>query len=239
MKKRVFICFILGLFFTPSLANHAHQDECVVLLHGLARSKSSMKKAASAIAREGYRVVNQGYPSTKHKIEYLSNNTIPKALKRCGKIKKTHFVTHSMGGILLRHYLQNHAIGNLGRVVMLSPPNQGSEVVDKLKNTPGFKWVNGPAGRQLGTDAQSLPNQLGPADFPLGIITGSKSINLILSQIIPGEDDGKVSIERAKLEGMEDFLIVPHSHTFIMKNKKVINQILQFIHFGKFDKSNI
>jgi len=120
---------------------------------------------------------------------------------------------------------------------MLSPPNQGSEIVDKLSGMPGFEFVNGPAGMTLGTDEDDVPLRLGPANFDLGIITGSRSINLILSLLIPGIDDGKVSVERAKLEGMADFLIVPHSHPFIMKSPDVIYQVIFFIEHGRFDSS--
>ena len=118
---------------------------------------------------------------------------------------------------------------------MLSPPNQGSEVIDKLSDAPGFTAIHGPAGIQLGTQEGDIPSQLGPANFDVGIITGNRSINLFLSMMIPGPDDGKVSIERAKLEGMADFLVVPHSHPFIMKRKLVIRQVLYFLEHGRFE----
>ena len=91
------------------------------------------------------------------------------------------FVTHSMGGILVRQYLRQHSVPHLHRVVMLGPPNKGSEVVDVLGNTPGFHFINGDAGLQLGTGQGSVPNTLGPVDFDLGIIAGTRSINWILS----------------------------------------------------------
>lgn len=139
-----------------------------------------------------------------------------------------------MGGILVRHYLSKNHLENLGRVVMLSPPNQGSEAVDRLSSVPGFYFLNGPSGRQLGTLKNSLPKKLGPANFEVGIITGSRSINLFLSWLIPRKDDGKVSIESAKLEGMTDFLVLPHTHVFIMKSDGVIDQILYFLKKGRF-----
>ncbi len=218
-----------------------HSNECVILLHGLARSSSSMSKVEDELISENYRTVNHDYPSTKFSISELSENEIPKMLTECvtDKVKKIHFVTHSMGGILVRNYLQENEIKNLGRVVMLGPPNQGSEVVDKLSNVPGFEAINGPAGNELGTDIESVPNKLGAADFELGIIAGNSSINLILSQLIPGEDDGKVSVERAKLEGMKDFMVVPHSHTFIMKSDLVIFQTLYFLKNGNFDHKKL
>ena len=214
-----------------------HSQECVVLLHGLVRSKGSMSKIEEKLLSEGYKVVNHDYPSRDFTIEELASNEIPKTLEKCDQfgVEKIHFVTHSMGGILVRYYLENYEITNLGRVVMLSPPNQGSEIVDELADVPGYDTLNGPAGRELGTDEKSIPRKLGPADYELGIITGNESVNLILSQFIPGEDDGKVSVENAKLEGMTDFLVVPHSHPFIMKSDSVIEQILNFLQKGSFD----
>ena len=148
---------------------------------------------------------------------------------------RVHFVTHSMGGVLVRHYLSIKTIENLGRVVMLSPPNHGSEVIDALADKPGFEFINGPAGKQLGTGPESLLLVLGPANFELGVITGNRSINLINSMMIPDQDDGKVSVASAKLDGMADFLVVSHTHPFIMKARDVIEQAVLFLRHGCFD----
>ncbi|MBA3010366.1 MAG: alpha/beta hydrolase [Proteobacteria bacterium] len=212
------------------------ENECVILLHGLARTRNSMGAMEKALSREGYRVVNMEYPSRKFGIEKLANDTISKALIQCQAFfpKRIHFVTHSLGGILVRQYLSINQIENLGRVVMLSPPNKGSQVVDKIGQLPGFYWLNGPAGLQLGTDG--IPSKLGAVHFELGVITGNKSINFILSLLIPGEDDGKVSIDNAKVDGMSDFLVLPHSHPFIMKSEDVIHQTKYFLQHGYFEK---
>jgi hypothetical protein len=142
-----------------------------------------------------------------------------------------------MGGILVRYYLVHHSLDELGHVVMLSPPNKGSEVVDKLGTFPGFFSLNGPAGQQLSTSDSSLPNTLGSVNYPVGVITGNKSINLILSMLIPGDDDGKVSIERAKLDGMSDFLVVPNTHPMIMRSDDVIKQTIYFLQRGNFHRN--
>ncbi|EDN65388.1 conserved hypothetical protein [Beggiatoa sp. PS] len=141
-----------------------------------------------------------------------------------------------MGGIITRFYLKENKIKNLGRVVMLSPPNQGSELTDSLKNNVNilFRFFTGPAGQQLGTEPSSIPNQLGPVNFELGVITGNATLNPLYSYLIPGEDDGKVSVERAKVKGMKDFLVVPHSHTFIMNSHEVREQIVYFLEYGQF-----
>lgn len=211
-------------------------NDCVILLHGLARSASSMEKIEKALTDNHYEVVNDGYPSRQDTIENLAATYIPKAVDKCEGKKHIHFVTHSMGGILLRQYLSEHTINNLQHVVMLGPPNNGSEVVDKLKDIPGFSAINGPAGSQLGTSPHDLPKRLGKANFSLGIIAGTQSINLILSTMIPNPDDGKVSVQSTKLEGMADHIAMPVTHPFMMKNQKVIDQISHFLLEGKFQK---
>lgn len=211
---------------------------CVILLHGLARSADSMDTLARALQAEGYNTVNLGYPSRDYPIETLTQKAIPPALEACGGEAPVHFVTHSLGGILLRQYLSEYDLPVLGRSVMLGPPNHGSEVVDKLRDIPGFYWLNGDAGNQLGTDSDSVPNSLGPADFDVGVIAGDWSINWILSLLIPGPDDGKVSIESTRLDGMTDHLVMSVTHPLMMKNDAVIGQVLHFLRHGTFKKGD-
>jgi len=139
-----------------------------------------------------------------------------------------------MGGILVRFYLAKHDINKLGRVVMLAPPNAGSELVDRLSKSQLFNLINGPAGKQLGTDVASLPNSLGAVNYEVGIIAGNRSLNPIYSSLITGDNDGKVSTQNTRLEGMTDFIVLPYSHTFIMNRPQVIEQTLFFLQQGKF-----
>jgi len=217
--------------------SHIHASECVILLHGLARSSDSMKEMESSLSSEGYSVVNHDYASRKNNIQVLAAEEIPAALSKCKPDEKINFITHSLGGIVLRQYLSTNSIENLGRTVMLGPPNKGSQVADKLKNVPGYKLINGPAGMQLGTDLESVPFSLGRAEFEVGIIAGTRSINLILSTMLPNPDDGKVSVENTKLEGMADHITIPVSHPFIMKDVKAINQAMFFLKNGRFNRS--
>lgn len=208
--------------------------ECVILLHGLARSAHSMDKMADRLSEQGYKVLNIDYPSRSYSIEQLAEKTISDALSKCEGMSVS-FVTHSMGGILVRQFLSNHSVKNLNKVVMLGPPNKGTEIVDKLGNMPGFHFVNGDAGMQLGTGALSVPNQLGKANFDVGIIAGTQSINLLLSSLIPDADDGKVSVESTKIEGMNDHIEMPTTHVFMMRNDAVINQVISYLKQGQFD----
>ena len=220
-----------------TIAGRARSGENVILLHGLCRTSRSMTKLQHALAQAGYTVWNVDYPSRTAPIEVLADNAVGKAIAVCraNGATKIDFVTHSMGGILVRSYLARHAMPELGRVVMLAPPNEGSEVAEKLKGLSLYKWINGPAGEELGTDKNSLPNQIGPARFPVGVIAGDRSINWINSLFfLPGRNDGKVSVTRAKLPGMSDFRVIHATHSFIMFNDEAIRLTLQFLQAGKF-----
>lgn len=210
---------------------------CVVLLHGLARSAGSMSKLEDRLREAGFSVANIDYMSREHPVEALAPDAVGRGLDACrrARAEQVHFVTHSMGGILVRWYLARTPVPELGRVVMLGPPNQGSEIVDKYANAPGFRSFTGLAGRQLGTEPTSLPNQLGPVTYPVGVIAGTGTVNPILSSSIPGEDDGKVAVERTKVAGMADFITLPVSHTFLMRDDEVIRQTLAFLRDGRFD----
>lgn len=227
----IFLC--LTAFSGTSFA-----ADCVILLHGLARTSSSMEYLEESLTKANYHVVNVDYLSRSFSIETLAESVIPQGIELCQienpEHEAIHFVTHSLGGILLRQYTATHSIPKLKRVVMLGPPNKGSQVVDNLRNVPGFKAFNGPAGMQLGTDEDSIPSLLGPVRFELGVIAGTRSINLLLSNYLPNPDDGKVSVENTKVEGMCSFLMLPVSHPFLMKNKDVIEQVVSYLNGGVF-----
>ncbi len=211
-------------------------QETVVLIHGLARSDKAMNKMAKELRAEGYTVINHGYPSTSAPIEKLTPQ-IFKALEPQIKDAGTvHFVTHSMGGIILRQHLEDHTIPNLGRVVMLAPPSRGSEVPDKLGKIFLYKGINGPAGNQLGTGTKSHPLRLKAPGFELGIIAGDRSINPILSLLIPGPDDGKVSLARVKPAAYTDYIKLHATHACMAWNKKVMTQTKYFLQHGKFNQ---
>lgn len=212
-------------------------QQCVILLHGLARTAASMKTLQSELETHGYRVVNHDYASRKHPIQKLAQTAVPEALANCVDADAVHFVTHSMGGILVRAYLAQAELEQMGRVVMLGPPNQGSEVVDHLANLPGFGLINGPAGKQLGTAEDALPKSLGAVNFELGVIAGTRTLNPLLSQLLPNPDDGKVSVAATKVEGMGDFIALPVRHPLMMNSALVIEQVLAFLQNGRFQRN--
>ena len=231
MNKQIVMLVLMLLYSASTLST-----ECVVLLHGLARTSNSMNELEQKLTDKGYYVANVDYLSREKEIIELSEIAISEGLSRCQAHTSSpvNFVTHSLGGILVRQYYKNHPPENVKRVIMLGPPNNGSEIVDSLKNLPGYSLLNGPAGQQLGTKNDDLPKHLGPVNFELGVIAGARSINLILSIFLPNPDDGKVSVESTKIEGMCGFMTLPVSHPFLMKDDQAINEVINFLAYGKF-----
>lgn len=212
----------------------AERPEVVIALHGLARNGASMRTLAERIRVGGYRVEVIDYPSTKATLEELLAGIDGAIHDCCAEAPRIHFVTYSLGGILARAYLATDPLPQLGRVVMLAPPNQGSEWVDRLGSYRTFRATYGPVGSDLGTAPDNLPQRVAVPHFEFGVIAGTVAINPLGWLLIPGDSDGTVSVENTKLPGMSDFLTVPHSHTFIMNAPAVAEATLHFLETGRF-----
>ncbi len=233
------LLFFIALLAAPARAELA--TDRVVLLHGLGRSSSSMESLEARLLEARFTVHNIDYSSTEGTPEQLLASVTASIDECCSPSMaapgaRLHFVTHSLGGILARAYLARQRPDNMGRAVLLAPPNSGSEIVDAIGDSALFSGVFGPTGQDLGTDPGSFPNRLPPPDYEVGIIAGSRSINPIGSMLIPGPDDGAVSIENSKLEEASGFLVIDATHTFIMHDDEVIRQTIHFLRTGAFDE---
>jgi len=210
------------------------RGEQVVVLHGIARSSSHMEPVANMLEQKGFTVYNLDYPSTKYPLEQLASIVASDISQKIRADQPVHFVGYSMGGIVTRIILNKYRPDNLGRVVQLASPNNGSEIADFLKTNPLYETIYGPAGQQLITEGAGIDELLGDVDYELGVIAGNFSIDPVSSSIIPGDDDGKVSIESTKVKGMRDHIIVSASHTFFPSNQEVLTNTLNFLRFGAF-----
>ncbi len=221
-----------------ALAATASSDsskERVYVLHGLARGIRSMAKLSTSLSAAGYCVHNVDYPSTKGSFPEMVSALSRVIDSHRGSCSKIHFVAYSLGAIVVRGYLAERLLPQLGRVVMIAPPNQGSEIVDSFRHSRVFNRLMGPVAARLGTSAEDLAQQLGMPRYPLGIIAGDRWINPLGWMLIRGQHDGTVAAARARLEGMTDFVIVHRTHTFIMNAREVADQTIKFLRDGRFE----
>ena len=194
------------------------ERELVVLVHGMGRSRLSMYMMGRSLEHAGYRVVNWGYSSTSRAVPELGGELADAVRERRGAAPRVHFVTHSLGSIIVRWSLANDPPPRLGRVVMLAPPNQGSRAADRM--TPWVGWLLPPI-RELRTDSSATARKLPlPAQAEVGVIAG--------------ERDGKVSVAESHLEGEREHVVVRSHHTFIMNRKDVRRLVARFLATGSF-----
>ena len=230
----ILTCNLLFFSSTVKASELKNDGDYVIILHGITRSNKHMQKLATYLQKDGFDVINLSYPSTTHKIEDLTEIINKEISQRTPEKKRIHFIGYSMGGLMVRALIHKYNYKNLGKVVQLAPPNQGSELADFVKNFWPYKKIFGPAGQQLITDQSAVKHIFGEVNYELGIIAGNATIDPISSAIIPGENDGKVAVERTKLEGMKDHIVVSASHTFFPFNKEVQKQTLYFLKNGNF-----
>lgn len=226
---------MLGACVSSSAAS-VDPRETVVLLHGVALSDWTMRPLARALHDAGYRTVNLAYPSRTMPIEAIAREYLPKQLHAHGvaQAPRLHFVTHSMGSLVVRLLLAEQRPANLGRVVMLGPPNHGSAAADRVRDHRLIRRLMGRNLPALSSDAAGIAQRLPAADFDLGIIAGSSRINPLFDSSLGGVHDGVVTVESAKLDGMRDFIVLPHSHTIMLWRRTVKQQVLHFLREGRF-----
>lgn len=211
--------------------------EVVVLLHGLARSNAAMWVLNLRLQKAGFHVEQIGYSSLNSTPQQIIVNVTSQINECCRDLgNRVHFVGHSLGGLLIRAYLQDNRVNNLGRVVLLGTPNQGTALADYFSD----KWwaqFAGPTAMSLGTDENSLPNSLAAPNYPVGVIAGVIK-NDMNDKLLPGMDDGLVSIEATKLPGMQDFIVISTGHAMMRYNEEVAEQTVRFLRKGKFARGN-
>jgi triacylglycerol lipase len=204
----------------------------VVALHGILRRGRSMGRLARYLEGEGYEVFCPDYPSTSLPLEGCAESLCEEVKAfNAGNPGLLHFVTHSMGGLVTRVYLEGYRPENLGRVVMIAPPNRGSEVADHLVGSRIYQRGFGPAGLQLTTGfAPTLP----VPDCPVGIIAGTRWIDPFAALVLPGRHDGRVTVERTRLKETDPVIEIPASHPVLPLHPRVHRVVASFLASGRF-----
>lgn len=216
-------------------------QEAVILLHGIGLSKWSLSYTSLTLKRAGYDTINITYPSTKLSLDHIADWLNEKHLTQdfWNHYSKIHFVTHSMGGLVARRYLNKFRdtlpAEKIGRVVMLGTPNGGSEIADAMMCFPPYKWLFGPAGQELTTATQTANKDT--AFFETGIIAGTAGwLYPISGLFFKGKHDGRVAVERTKLTDMKDHMVIRASHTMMIYRRNVHKEIIYFLKNGTFSK---
>lgn len=197
-----------------------------------------MRPLARRLEREGFRPRLLDYPSRRHRVAELVEHFVRPEIDALRDGGPVHAVTHSLGGLLVRAYAERYGLPDGSRVVMIAPPNRGSEVADLVAGLPPFRWWLGPALEELGTAPDAVPGRLGACDFELGVIAGDRRLYPFFSPLFGGDHDGLVSVERARLESADDFVVVHAGHAFIMRSPAVLAETVHFLRHGRFRNGN-
>ncbi len=227
------------------------QGKAVIVLHGLFRTRDSMAKITRYLKEQGgYSVFAVTYPSTQRDVGGHAR-ALARIVENLDDIEEINFVAHSMGNIIIRHYLGDQTADKdpsgsppstvvrrpdkrIHRIVMLGPPNHGSVAANTLAKNGLFKTLTGEAGQQLGVDWAKLEGKLATPECQFGIIAGGKGDQEGYNPLLPGDDDGTVTVASARLDGAKDFIVVPVLHSFLMNDPKVQQYTLRFLQEGQF-----
>jgi pimeloyl-ACP methyl ester carboxylesterase len=210
-------------------------EHLVVLLHGLFRAHGSLDRLARRLGDEGYAVANLDYPSTRRSIAEHAEG-LTEVLDSLEGIARVSFVTHSLGALVAREALAGDPPWRerieVGRLVMIAPPSQGSSFAGALRDFLPFEWLAGPAGQEVvEEEARAIPRP----DVPFGIIAGGRGDGEGWNPWLEGDDDGIVSVEETRLSGAADFLLVDGVHTFLMNDAEVVEAVVRFLEVGRFE----
>ncbi len=205
--------------------------KAVVLVHGIIRSSKSFGPMAQALRDAGYQVFAFDYPSTHVEIE-ASATYLNRALSSLEGIEEINFVVHSMGGLVVRASLAERDDPRFHRMVMLGVPNQGARLANLVKENVLYRVVYGPAGQQLAEDPAGFVARLPTPSFEFAIIAGGRGTLDGYNPLIPGDDDGTISVACTRLPGAADFATFPALHSFLMKNGDIIAAGERFLRTG-------
>lgn len=211
------------------------KSEVVICLHGLWRSVWAMEPIANYLNKEGFTTVSVPYASFRYELEDIVESVRILVKPWLDQGKKIHFVTHSLGGVVLKHLLEHAMLDEerekIGRVVMLAPPHQGSEIMDWLSNSP-VRHVLGPASDFLTSEKMSQHSQQFPADVEAAIIMGERSAIPFFRKLLDASNDGIVSVDKGHLLGIKEFKVVDADHTFIASEPDVLEMVSHFLSCG-------
>ena len=224
----LFIACLACLLVAPSkIAPPPQAEETVVLIHGMGRTRASLWMLERRLKKAGYEMLNFPYSVRDENLDQITDR-LQQYVRDNVKTERYHFIGHSLGNIIVRNGFKKEYRPGLSRIVMLTPPNKSPNLAKQFKDFDLYQWIFGDSGQKLASDAfyETLP--VPKVEF--GVIAGNKSSGLLLD----GPSDGTVTVEDTKLDGMTDFLVLHHSHTFFMDSEDTADACVRFLQTGKF-----
>lgn len=230
--KIIFLEIIFIVFVSAYAVSANNKKGTVILLHGIMNKSFMMNRIEKGLVKEGYEVVNWGYPSYQNTIEEHAKS-LDNVVRKIKNNETINFVGFSLGCIIIRYYLTHYKVANVKRFVMIAPPNHGSEQADYRYNWARF-ILGEKSFKQLRAKNKDYYINMGIPSCEIGIIAGGKGNSKGYSKVLPGDDDGAVSLESAKIDGIKDFIQLKHEHTELILRKDTVDNVVSFIETGKF-----
>ena len=234
-----FMFFILLISQIGCSTRYIKKDsgkELVILLHGIKDKPYMMWKLENNLKKANYSVLNLHYPSVDAEMDSILNLLHSRIDSLDNVYGKIHFVTHSLGGIVVRAYLSQYDNQDFKSMVMIAPPNKGAIMAERFEDFFLYKWMYGETGQKLGKDSSDYWQQFSPPDIPFGVIAGGLKNGSGFNPLIPGDDDGTVGVEETRIKGARDFIVLTGLHTSLLWQDSTVQQVLYFLKHGKFNK---
>jgi triacylglycerol lipase len=206
------------------------KDETIILLHGQGRTRLSMVILSKRFRSTGYQTANFPYNQTSDSLDEISDQLIG-FIREKVKTTSYHLIGHSLGNVIIRNAFREEYPAGLGKIVMLAPPNRPAHLAKRLNKNPIYRWLTGDSGQKL--SEEEFYRDLPVPKVPFGILAGDKGQSLTFSE----PNDAVVTVESTKLEGMADWLLLHHGHTFIMNCRDTFEHCQHFIEHGSFKQS--
>lgn len=238
------------------------KETAVVLLHGLFRARGSMSRLAQHLRKQtDWEVLNFGYPSTRGSIADHAGK-LAEVIAHLEGVKTIHFVAHSLGNLVIRHWLADVEQGakvatginlvagakeanpdkkdaqRLGRIAMIGPPNHRPSLAQTLIPIDRHKMIAGQAGQELQSDWTDLVKRLATPPCDFGILAGGLNDGEGYNPLIPGDDDMIVGVDETKLAGAKDFRLLPVIHATMMDDQALQQMVSTFLQKGFFETAD-
>lgn len=204
-------------------------DHLVLLIHGLGRHAGIMKKCTTAIKNAGFAAHSLNYATLFEDVQSHADH-FEHLLEHVKGIKKVSFVTHSLGGLVVRELLKRKTTWNSAvadKLVMMGTPNKGAQIAEFLARLKTYQFITGPSGQDVRPlkKLKTLP----PPPIPTLVIAGGRGTDIGYNPLLNGDNDGVVTVDETRLDIKHEFFLINSIHTVLMDQKEAIKKTIEFL----------